>query len=945
MIKISQKIILGIVASIMFIVPMLGIPHALAASTTGIMIPLYSYPTSTTWNNVIAAKNAHPSVPFVVIINPNSGPGTSQNQAFVTGIQKLKDAGIIVLGYIPTKYAVRSSATVMHDIDLYKSWYAVDGVKFDEMTNTVGYETYYSNLSDYAKSIGLAMTVGNPGADVPPSYIGIVDNLTIFENGFLPTLSYLGGWHTNYDKSNFSSESYAIPTLDQTYVSSASQYLGYIYLTDDNLPNPWDTTSSYLNTLAATLDVEPAPTPVASSTVVSSNINPSVVGQTVTFTATVTGSGGTPTGTVTFRDGLNNIATGTLSSGTVTFITSSLSVGTHSITAVYSGDSNFDPSTSPAITQTVNKGGTTTTVSSNANPSDSGQSVTFTATVSPLSPASGTRTGTVTFFDGVTILGTGTLSANTATLSTSTLGAGTHSITATYSGDSNFNSSASSAITQTVNSPAPGVSSTAISSSLNPSVFGQSITFTATVSGSGGTPTGTVTFRDGVTILGTDTLSSGIATFAISSLGVGTHSITASYGGDANFDTSASISLTQTVNKIGTSTSISSSLNPSTEGQSVTFTATVTESGGTPTGTVTFRDGVTILGTGTLSSNTATLSTTTLAAGTHSITAVYSGDSFFNTSTSPTLSQTVNSPAPVASSTVVSSNINPSVVGQIVTFTATVTGSGGTPTGTVTFRDGLNNIGSGTLASGVASFTSTLATGTHGITAVYSGDSNFDPSTSPAMTQTVNKGGTTTTISSNANPSDSGQSVTFTATVSPISPASGTRTGTVTFFDGATILGTGTISANTASITTSSLSPGGHSITATYSGDSNFNPSTSPVLTQTVNNASQVDSTTTVSSNRNPAKWHQSVTFTATVTGSGGTPTGTVTFIDSGTSLGTRTLVDGTASFTTASLAAGTHSITAVYSGDSNFNPSSSPTLTQTIYKGGSSTLGLTKQS
>ncbi|HSB57648.1 MAG TPA: spherulation-specific family 4 protein, partial [Nitrosopumilaceae archaeon] len=263
MIKISQKIILGIVASIMFIVPMLGIPHALAASTTGIMIPLYSYPTSTAWSNVIAAKNAHPSVPIVAIINPNSGPGTSQNQAFVTGIQKLKDAGIIVLGYIPTKYAVRSSASVMHDIDSYKSWYAVDGVKFDEMTNTVGYETYYSNLSDYAKSIGLAMTVGNPGADVPPSYIGIVDNLTIFENGFLPTLSYLGGWHTNYDKSNFSSESYAIPTLDQTYVSSASQYLGYIYLTDDNLPNPWDTTSSYLNTLAATLDVEPAPTPVA----------------------------------------------------------------------------------------------------------------------------------------------------------------------------------------------------------------------------------------------------------------------------------------------------------------------------------------------------------------------------------------------------------------------------------------------------------------------------------------------------------------------------------------------------------------------------------------------------------------------------------------------------------------------------------------------------------
>src|SRR5574342_210525 len=547
MIKISQKIILGIVASIMFIVPMLGIPHALAASTTGIMIPLYSYPTSTAWNNVIAAKNSHPSVPFVVIINPNSGPGTSQNQAFVTGIQKLKDAGIIVLGYIPTKYAVRSSATVMHDIDLYKSWYAVDGVKFDEMTNTVGYETYYSNLSDYAKSIGLSMTVGNPGADVPPSYIGIVDNLTIFENGFLPTLSYLGGWHTNYDKNNFSSESYAIPTLDQAYVTSASQYLGYIYLTDDNLPNPWDTTSSYLNTLAATLDVEPAPTPVASSTVVSSNINPSVAGQTVTFTSTVTGSGGTPTGTVTFRDGLNNIGSGTLASGVASF-TSTLATGTHSITAVYSGDSDFNPSTSPAITQTVNKGGTTSTISSNANPSDSGQSVSFTATVSPVSPASGTRTETVKFRDGATILGDGTLASNIATFSTSSLAAGPHSIDAIYSGDLNFNSSTSPVLTQTVNNASQVDSTT---TSVNPSDSGQSVIFTATVSPvapASGTRTGTVTFFDGATILGTGTISANTASITTSSLSPGSHSITATYSGDSNFNSSTSPVLTQTVN-------------------------------------------------------------------------------------------------------------------------------------------------------------------------------------------------------------------------------------------------------------------------------------------------------------------------------------------------------------------------------------------------------------
>ncbi|MGQ0795298.1 MAG: spherulation-specific family 4 protein, partial [Nitrosopumilaceae archaeon] len=252
--KKSQKIIFGVLFSILLFFPLLEIPQAKAASPTGIMIPLYSYPTNAAWSNLIAAKNAHPDVPVVAIINPNSGPGTSQSQTFVNGINNLKAAGIIVLGYLPTNYAARSSVSVMGDIDKYDNWYPVDGVKFDEMTNTPGNETYYSDLTAYAKSKGFTLVVGNPGTDVPASYIGIVDNLTIFENGYLPTLSYLGGWHTNYDKMNFSSESYNISTLDEDFVTAASQYVGYLYLTNDTLPNPWDTTSVYLNDLFATLE-------------------------------------------------------------------------------------------------------------------------------------------------------------------------------------------------------------------------------------------------------------------------------------------------------------------------------------------------------------------------------------------------------------------------------------------------------------------------------------------------------------------------------------------------------------------------------------------------------------------------------------------------------------------------------------------------------------------
>ena len=183
--------------------------------------------------------------------------------------------------------------------------------------------------------------------------------------------------------------------------------------------------------------------------------------------------------------------------------------------------------------------------------------------------------------------------------------------------------------------------STSVASSLNPSVFDQAVTFTATVTSTGGTPTGTVTFKDGTTTLGTGALSSGKATFKTSTLAVGTHSITAVYGGSTSFAGSTSAVLTQTVKQASSSTSLASSLNPSTFGAAVIFTATVTSTGGTPTGTVTFKDGTTTLGTGALSSGKATFKTSTLAVGTHSITAVYGGSSNFVTSTSSVLTQTV----------------------------------------------------------------------------------------------------------------------------------------------------------------------------------------------------------------------------------------------------------------------------------------------------------------
>src|SRR5439155_20067708 len=139
------------------------------------------------------------------------------------------------------------------------------------------------------------------------------------------------------------------------------------------------------------------------------------------------------------------------------------------------------------------------------------------------------------------------------------------------------------------------------SSSLNPSYVGQLVTLTATVTPSGAS--GTVTFKQGSNVLGTGTLSSGQATFTTSSLPAGSLKIVAVYGGDTQFASSTSAALTQTVNKAATTTVLGSAPNPSSVGQPVTFTATVTSpTGVTPGGTVSFIDGSKTLGTGTLSS-------------------------------------------------------------------------------------------------------------------------------------------------------------------------------------------------------------------------------------------------------------------------------------------------------------------------------------------------------
>jgi hypothetical protein len=268
-----------------------------------------------------------------------------------------------------------------------------------------------------------------------------------------------------------------------------------------------------------------------------------------------------------------------------------------------------------------------------------------------LQPSSGDTAGGTSVaitginFTGVTAVKFGTTAAasftvNSATSITAISPAGTDTVDVTVTAPGG--TSVISSLDQfTYSIP----TTTAVASAPNPSAAGQSVSLTATVSTSSGSPTGNVTFKEGATVLGTATLAGGTAALSTAALAAGVHNITATFAGDSKFAASTSPTIAQTVSQAATSTTITSSLNPSEVGKSVTFTATVSSGSGTPTGTVAFKDGPDLLGTATLSSGIATFTTSSLTLGSHTITANYAGIATFAASVSATLIQAVNTPA------------------------------------------------------------------------------------------------------------------------------------------------------------------------------------------------------------------------------------------------------------------------------------------------------------
>ena len=724
---------------------------------------------------------------------------------------------------------------------------------------------------------------------------------------------------------------------------------------------------------------------------VQSSVNPSTFAEPVSLSITVApavAGNVVPTGNVQAAVlGSDIIGTATLdSTGNATIIVPpqipvpnsqasppfGLATGSNAITVTYSGDSNFAPGQT-TFNQTVNQANTSTTAGlAPGTSSASGATIVATVSIDEASvsktafriPAPGnlstSPTGNVDLYDGTTLLKSVALTPSAlfqsnAVLVTATVPA---SVRAVYNGDVNYQGSSSQIV-----GVGTGAVTVTLASSANPTTYGAALTIQVTVTPvtTGPTPTGTVQFFDGTQNLNSiatlDSSGHGVLQLPIPEaaslvcyaliclpsptnvlvLGGGSNSITAQYSGDVNYAALTSSPLTQQIAKAPTNTTVAAfaatfglpmesgllatvaDTQPPSGGRPYLFSA-MTANGpvdGNPTGTVTFYGGSTSIGTGILMPNitesvasTANLDiTNTTTSG--SFSASYPGDANFQPSSST---------VPITTSVSLTATPNPSNTDQSVTLTATVSSTSATPgpTGQVFFLDGSTVIGSAAVSSGKSTLTTTFTTaGAHLLTAKYSGDANYQGSTSAVYTQTVNSSTTPTDtleLSVSTAKAVFGQHVVLFARL--VGNISTPPTGTVNFFDGSTNIGSASLASSSAYLVVT-LAVGSHSITASWAGDSNWPAATSAAVALTVNRASTDVRLTSFNS-----EWTAVV---MPVPPGEGTPTGSVQFVDTVTQavLATANLSGGSATVTLASV---TDPVQAVYSGDSNFSPSKSRT-------------------
>jgi|GEM_PF-2433560 len=654
------------------------------------------------------------------------------------------------------------------------------------------------------------------------------------------------------------------------------------------------------------------------------------LGAAVVLTATVTSTATVAAGTVTFREGAMVVGGPfTLNaSGQASVTTSGLSIGTHTITASYSGAAGYAASSGNATVSITAPlaGASAISASASPNPVTVGATVTFSASV--LNGSGPITGGDVSITEGGLPIAAVTVvlqpdGSGSATLTGSFATAGSHLLMVSYSGSGSAGA-ASTPLTLFVNA------NTCVTAtpSVSPAIAGTPVTFTAVVGCAGSTPTGSVVLKEaGTVIAGPGTLIGGQAALPVSFSTAGVHTLSVEYAGDTGFNPSTG-ALSIPV-KAGTITVVATTPVAPVVGQTVTFIANIL-SGGQPLtagGTVTITEGSLTVGPVTVDANgQAILSTSALTAGSHTLAVAYSGAGDYNPS-GTSVSLTV-SPA-VSTTVTVSSSPNASLIGQPVNVVATVQVAGVPVTaGTVTFAEGATQLLAGVAlnALGQASYmASSLSVGSHTITASYSGAPGYAPGTG-SVVQVVNLPATAVSATFQpATPAET-QTITFTATVlSGGSPV--TTGGSVSILQGTGVIaGPVTLGSNgTATLTNSTLPAGVHTLTVSYAGNTGFAPS-SATLVVVVAPLAAPTSTNAGFTPASPA-FGQTTTFVVIVTSNGQPVTvgGNVSIKEGATVVaGPLTLgSNGQVILTNTTLSVGIHNLTAAYDGAVGFAASS----------------------
>ena len=588
-----------------------------------------------------------------------------------------------------------------------------------------------------------------------------------------------------------------------------------LYVIDDSYAGTGRINGGWSITITTGGGTSPKPTTTA---ITSDTPDPSVINGAVNVTYTVTGSGGSPTGNVTVTDGVGSCS-GTVAAGQCSLILAT--PGNRTLTATYAGDAAFTGSSGTAPHMVLYN--TTTTITADTpDPSAIGQAVTVSYTVAATPAGAASPTGIVTVTDGLATC-TGTVSAGACAITLTSPGSRT--LNATYAGDTANKGSTSAGAPHQVAATLLATTTTITSDTPDPSDVGQAVIVTWTVTGTSGTPTGTVTVADGFNSC-TASVAAGQCT--ISSLTTsGNRTLTATYSGDSTFASSTGTAA-HVVRFASTSTITADTPDPSSSGQAVTVVYSVASSGGpTPTGNVTVTDGSGATCAGTVAAGNCSIILSTVGART--LVATYVGDGFNKNSVSAgTAHQVTTAAASSTNTTITGDTPDPSDMNQAVVVTFTVTGASGTPSGNVTVTDGVSSC-TATVAQGQCTITLTTP-GTRTLSANYAGNATYAASSGSASHLVYYN--TTTTINSDTpDPSTNTQSVTVTYAVSATVAGGPAPSGNVTVSDGvSTCSGTAAVGSCSMIMTTA----GARTLVATYAGDASNKGSLSAGAAHTV---------------------------------------------------------------------------------------------------------------